>query len=180
LAAAQGYVDAQVELGGWYGLWGPIACATEGRNQKEQGCPKEYDDPAEAMRWYRLAAEKNNATGQLNVGSFYESGKGVDQDYHEAVKWYRQAAEQGDSRAQFALGKTYAEGKGVPQDYVLAYMWINLAGVEADGNAIDKLLESRNSTVKFRDSLAAKMTAQQIGEAQRLSRECAGKKYKGC
>ncbi len=32
---------------------------------------------------------------QHNIGSMYNNGEGVPQDYAEAMKWYRRAAEQG-------------------------------------------------------------------------------------
>jgi hypothetical protein len=54
----------------------------------------------------------------------------------------------------------YDNGNGVPQDYVQAHMWFNLAGVQGDEDATKK-----------RDIVAAKMTPDQIAEAQRLARE---------
>ncbi len=57
-----------------------------------QGVPQDY---AEAVKWFRLAAEQGNADGQYVLGSMYYKGHGVPQDYAEAVKWYRLAAEQG-------------------------------------------------------------------------------------
>jgi hypothetical protein len=56
----------------------------------------------------------------------------------------------------------YRDGLGVPQDYVAAHMWFNLAAraefwrFQAGGE---------------RDRLAAKMTNEQINEAQRLARK---------
>ena len=52
-------------------------------------------DYAEAVKWYRLAAEQGYAKAQNNLGVRYENGEGVLQDYAEAMKWYRLAAEQG-------------------------------------------------------------------------------------
>jgi hypothetical protein len=60
-------------------------------------------DYAEAVKWYRLAAEKGNAISQYNLGFLYENGQGVPQDYAEAVKWYRLAANQGYTDAMVAL-----------------------------------------------------------------------------
>jgi uncharacterized protein len=81
-------------------------------------------------------------------------------DFVEAAKWYRKGAEQGDTFTQGVLGERYEEGRGVPQDYVLAHMWLNLAA--RDGSEDSK---------RKRDKLAAKMTRDQIAEAQRLARE---------
>jgi hypothetical protein len=51
-----------------------------------------------------------------NLGSAYERGSGVVQDWAKAVHFYRLAAEQGLHIAQFALGVCYECGKGVAQD----------------------------------------------------------------
>ena len=62
-------------------------------------------DDAEAVRWYRLAAEQGVASAQHNLGIMYETGRGgVRQSYAEAVRWYRQAAEHGHANAQYILG----------------------------------------------------------------------------
>ena len=52
-------------------------------------------DYAEAVKWWRLAAEQGIADAQYNLGIAYYDGDGVEQDYVEAVKWWRLAAEQG-------------------------------------------------------------------------------------
>ena len=62
------------------------------------------------------------------------------------------------------LGRMYANGRGVPQDYVEAHMWFNLAGAQLAG-------EDRELAVKARDGVAARMTADQIADAQRRARE---------
>ena len=58
----------------------------------------------EAVKWYRKAAEQNQAEAQFNLGVCYWNGQGVAKDDPEAVKWYRRAAEQNHVRAQFNLG----------------------------------------------------------------------------
>ncbi len=98
--------------------------------------------------------------GQFNLGSMYDKGEGVPQDYKEAARWYRAAAEQGHANAQLYLGGMYQRRQGVPQDYVQAHMWFNLAA-----SGVGEL------AVKNRDSIAEKMTSEQIAEAQRLARE---------
>ncbi|MFO7642063.1 MAG: serine/threonine-protein kinase, partial [Candidatus Competibacteraceae bacterium] len=84
-------------------------------------------DDAEAVRWYRRAAEQGDAEAQANLGWMYLQGRGVAQDHAEAVRWYRQAAEQGFSKAQFNLGWMYAEDRGVAQDYAEAARWFRQA-----------------------------------------------------
>ena len=66
-----------------------------------EGVPQ---DDAEAVRWYRLAAEQGNAGAQYNLGVRYDTGRSVPQDHAEAVRWYRLSAEQGIAAAQLNLG----------------------------------------------------------------------------
>jgi len=106
----------------------------------------------------------DDAEAQYNLGVMYATGRGVPQDDAEAVRWYRLAAEQGDADAQGNLGFMYGNGQGVPQDYVEAHMWANLAAAQSSG-------EDRDRWVENRDINAAKMTAEQIAEAQRRARE---------
>ena len=75
-----------------------------------------FSDFAEAVKWYRLAAEQGYAAAQVNLGVMYANGRGVLKDFAAAVKWYRLAAEQGDAAAQFNLGVRYADGQGVLKD----------------------------------------------------------------
>ncbi len=46
-------------------------------------------DYATALREWRPLAEQGDASAQLNLGSMYDAGVGVSQDYAEAVRWYR-------------------------------------------------------------------------------------------
>ena len=121
-------------------------------------------DAAEAVRWYRLAAEQGIASAQNNLGVMYGDGLGVPQDAAEAVRWYRLAAEQGDATAQFNIGLRYGDGLGVPQDNVEAHMWLNLAGSRSSG-------ADRERSVGARDRVAELMTPADLSEAQRRARE---------
>ena len=73
------------------------------------------------------------------------------------------AAEKGDAAAQFNLGVMYGTGQGVTQDYVLTHMWINLAASRVKGDDQRKYAE-------VRDRVSAKMTSEQIAEAQKRAR----------
>ena len=57
-------------------------------------------DNAEALRWYRLAADQGNAIAQNNIDYWYEQGWGVARDYDEAMPWFRKAADRGDINAK--------------------------------------------------------------------------------
>jgi uncharacterized caspase-like protein len=62
-------------------------------------------DYAEALKWYRKAADQGYADGQYALGFMYENGRGVTQDYAEALKWYRKAADQGNNDARLAVNR---------------------------------------------------------------------------
>ena len=121
-------------------------------------------DDAEAVRWYRLAADQGLADAQFSLGVMYTPGRGVPQDDAEAVRWYRLAADQGQADAQDTLGVMYTIGRGVPYDEVQAHMWFNLAASRSTG-------ELRDNSVKNRDRAAEELTPDGLNEAQRLARE---------
>jgi uncharacterized protein len=127
-----------------------------------RGVPQDY---AAAAAWYRKAADQGDASAQNNLGFMYHRGRGVPQDYAAAAVWYRKAADQGNASAQNDLGFMYGEGRGVPQDYVQAHMWFDIAAANLS------IEQERDTAVRNRDKVAAKMTLAQIAEAQKLARE---------
>ena len=58
------------------------------------------ENNAEAVKWYRKAADQGHASAQCNLGLMYDNGEGVPENDAEAVKWYRKAADQGHAKAQ--------------------------------------------------------------------------------
>jgi TPR repeat protein len=68
------------------------------------GVPQDY---AEAVRWYRLAADQGHASAQNNLGVMYATGEGVLQDYVQAHMWYNLAA----SRPTHVLRDLAVEGR---------------------------------------------------------------------
>lgn len=116
------------------------------------GVAKDY---AEAVKWYRKAAEQGLPESQNMMGVIYERGDGVPQNAVEAVAWYRKAAEQGYVPAQFELGNKYARGEGVPQNYAEAYVWFSLAAAAGQEGAR-----------KERDKYAGKLSKEELLSAQ--------------
>ena len=86
-------------------------------------------------------------------------------EYAEARRWYRLSADQGWPDAYSSLGLMYHHGRGVVQDYVEAHMWFHLAAT-SPGFSRDRYYWARE-----REVVGAKMTAEQIAEAQRRARE---------
>lgn len=120
---------------------------------------------AEGLRLTRIAAEQGNAAAQFRLGQFLSDGDGVEQNYKEAANWFLRAAEQGNDAAQEALARAFFFGRGVPQEYLEAHKWANLALA----NAADEV--ARESHLTFLESIAEKLTPEQVVEAQKLARD---------
>jgi hypothetical protein len=87
--AEKGDTLAQTNLGQLYSNGGFIA---GGSFQQNDAVKK---DSAEAMKWFRMAADQGDAAAQEYIGNMYEHGnEAVKQDWPEAFFWYRLAAEQ--------------------------------------------------------------------------------------
>ena len=73
-------------------------------------------DDAEAMRWYRRAADQGYARAQNILGVMYGNGEGVPQDYVEAHIWYNLAAAQssGEDRDRSVRGRDDVAGRMTP------------------------------------------------------------------
>lgn len=54
------------------------------------------EDPAEAARWFRRAAERNNPAGAFNLGTLLWRGRGVAQNKIDAYRWLATAGLYGD------------------------------------------------------------------------------------
>ena len=85
-------------------------------------------NPAEAIAWYRKAADQGLQIAQHFLGLAYANGEGVRPDDAEAARWFARAAAQGFAQAQFMLGQMTVDGKGVPKDLVQGYALIVMAG----------------------------------------------------
>ena len=93
---------------------------------------KQYDL---ALKWYRLAADKNSPVAQYNISGKYLLGEGVPKDYAEALKWLRLAAEKNYAPAQSGICLAYFGGRGVSKNYVEAVKWCRLAAEQNDERA---------------------------------------------
>jgi TPR repeat protein len=122
-------------------------------------------DPAEAVKWYRLAAEQDHGEAIFHLAGLYMAGQGVKADSSEAVKWYRRGAELGNPEAKWILGQCYQEGKGVAKDIVQACALFSAA---IDG--VDDPAQKQGMTEK-RDKLCKELNADQLKEAERLAEE---------
>jgi TPR repeat protein len=149
---AKSTTAAQFELGQkWLGsrnialtLFKKAAEAGHAESQEALGEMNSFLGPpnwTEAVKWYRLAAEKGKVTAQYMLGECYSRGQGVARDLPEAAKWYRKAAEQGHFMAQFYLGAMYEKGDGVAQDTGEAAKWYGRSAEDGTETAKAKFVE---------------------------------------
>ncbi len=73
------------------------------------------EDAAEAVRWYRLAADQGYAAAQYNLGIMYASGLGVPLDY---VQEYGNVSTVASSNASPANGTKRTRGTDFRLNFV--------------------------------------------------------------
>jgi uncharacterized protein len=147
---------------------------------------------AEALKWYRLAADQGHARAQFILGRMYR----VQRNDAEAVKWLRLAADQGVAEAQGLLGGMYHLGQGVQQNDAEAVKWFRLATDQgyamaqyflgrmyATGRGVPQdyvraqmwfnlsAAQGDQDAARERDNISKRMSPAQIAEAQKLARE---------
>lgn len=89
------------DLGAAYAEWLPLAECGDLQAQValagilETGGTGLARDLAAAARWYRRAAERGDAVGQMNLGEMYAQGWGLTRDRVRALAWFSLAAAQG-------------------------------------------------------------------------------------
>jgi uncharacterized protein len=135
-------------------------------HQQGKGVPQNYEV---AAFWYKAAAEQGLDIAQINLAKLYEDGLGIDQDYAEAFRWYLTAARQGAFFAHAKLGEAYLMGRGVPQSDVMAHMWLNIASTA--GN---------ESAQMQKDMIEARLSEQELAQAQRLATACWESGFQDC
>jgi len=98
-------------------------------------------DDAEAVKWFRIAAESENAEAWLLLGLAYSNGDGVPKDEAEAVKCFKMAAEQGEpaARPAFGFGSDDTDAGAVFNPEVNAILWLRMAADLGNSNAQARL-----------------------------------------
>jgi hypothetical protein len=121
-AADQGFVAAQESLGIFSAM----------------GIGMEQPAPAEALEWYKKAAQQGSLDAATNIALMYEDGLGIAKDPEQAMTWFRRAAEGGDATAQYNLALIYGRGNEAPQGYKETLRWLTAA---ADQNVLPAVLD---------------------------------------
>ena len=95
----------------------------------------------EALRWYRLAAQRQHPGAQNMLGTIYLTGQGVEVDANEAEHWWRMAAEQGYAAAQYNLGGMYSRNLSTTLSRAEALDWLGRAAEQGHSSATRELAE---------------------------------------
>jgi TPR repeat protein len=116
-----------------HSLYTPLyAIADEGKDWAEYYLGMRYLDGShgfnmnlpEGVRYMQMAAEKEYAPAQCELGVIYDKGQGVPQDWDKVFHWSLLAANQGHATAQYYVGLAYYEGGlGVDKDIDQAFIW---------------------------------------------------------
>ena len=134
----QAYLNKDYELA--LEILKPLAEEGDSQAQITMGLMYDYGhgvkkDPAESIRWYRMAAEQGVPLVQHDIGVKYFQGQGVEQNYQEAAKWWEMSANAGIADSQFNLGLMYYRGIGIAKDYIKAGKLFENAAAQGHGHA---------------------------------------------
>ena len=88
-----------------------------------------------ALREWRELAAKGEASAMLGIGTLYDTGHGVRQDFSTALAWYRRAADAGSVSAAFNVGVMYDNGRGTAVNHGEAIKWFRFAAEKGFGRA---------------------------------------------
>ena len=114
----RGYPLSQVNIGLMY--------------QSGEGVSQDY---AEAMAWFKKAADQGYLPAYLRIGLAYRDGRGVDRNYAEAAEWFKKAADQGYADAELELGWFYENGLGEDKNNDRAKVWYQKAADQGNSGA---------------------------------------------
>ena len=106
------------------------------------------ENNTEAVRWYKLAAEKGNSKAQSLIGTAYHRGIGLAVDDVQAIQWLMKAADQMDPLAQFQLGEGFELGWAGNQSNAEAYKWYLLSASQGYTKANKKVTVIENTLTK--------------------------------
>jgi|GEM_PF-6307984 len=126
-AAQAGDSDAMIELarrGGYFG--------------KRH---KSANDYAQAVVWYRRAAEMGRVEAMYRLAFLLGMGQGIEKDAPQAIEWLRKAAVAGHGNAMEMLAKCYRNGRGVEQNDMAALIWYQKAAAAKNSSAMYELAQ---------------------------------------
>lgn len=122
------------------------------------GALSDKNKAAEAVEWLERAAGNGSTEAMVYLGRLYRTGVGTLQNYKLSSEWITRAAHNGDAEGMLELGRLYRDGIGFERDPTRAYVWLNRSAAALNSEAAYE-----------RDSLARRLTPEQVRAAQDLS-----------
>lgn len=171
-SAEQGNTEAQIRLVEMYSLAYGFAPDHEKAKQWYTRAAEKGNMDAQrklgmlyAFERNSLDAEKGDLNAQSSLAEMYYSGEVVSKDYAKAFQMFANLAEHGVLSAYCPLAEMYYQGRGTTQDNIQAFKWISLCIYYFHPEI------SYEKELNLSNEIAAKMTPEQIEEAQRLASE---------
>ena len=88
---------------------------------------KTEQDVVEAMKYFQLAADKEDLNGLYCLAIYYMTGTGIEKDEAKGLALFTEAAEKGNAKAQLQLAKCHREGLGTKASPDEALRWLERA-----------------------------------------------------
>jgi hypothetical protein len=89
----------------------------------------------EAIKWYKVAAEKGDVDAMIALGFCYMEGDGVPEDRTVGYKWFIRAADAGEAEAMRYLGDYFAQ-EDMGNDCISAINWYRKAADAGDSASL--------------------------------------------
>jgi TPR repeat protein len=125
-AATLGHIEARKAIVAAAKTDHPAAQSNLGVLYEKEG------DLAQAVSWYRMAADKGDSHAQSNLGNLYRTGQGVARDFAKAAQLFNRAAGKGNSVAMSHLGAMVENGQGSARDPHKAAEWYRRAAKQGN------------------------------------------------
>lgn len=144
-AASKGYLPAQQLLGRYY--------------------LNEAKDPAQALLWFKKAAEADNTPALMYCAAAYLFGYGVKENSDTARRFYIEAAKNGDAIAQYTLADQFLTSKD-SRNRKLGLIWLTKSAEQGNAKAQAKLGEMYIDGVIVNKDFAKAQELLQLAAAQ--------------
>lgn len=130
--------------------------------QTFKGAIEAYDQQnySEAFAQFSELAARGHIDALNNLGTLYQTGKGVERNYPEAVRAYKRAAITGHINAAYNLANLTRLGMGTPKNIPEAYAWSIVAA-----------RHGASDLIAFRDALRKELTLNEIKQAHELAQK---------
>lgn len=103
-------------------------------------------DVANAIKWYRKAAEQNNTEAMFCLSEIYRNGFDIEKDEKQGIMWLQKAANQGHVLAQCDLGIAYRDGSSaLAKNEIKSFEWLEKAACGGSDLAKFALMVSVNA-----------------------------------